>query len=240
MKDRYILLKNEEGEVEAQPNPKYWNEISRQKYELLLNKSSIPDFYHNIDFDDYKGDLSKDVLHKCMHYSQHCFEERFNHVHLYLYGGNSSQKTALMCNIGKALIKQGKQVKFVLSSILLNHMMKLQGYNREEDSFAYIQLVKQADVVLIDDVFASDKNLQWKNNSFITMEWDSLLRELFVSNKKVIMTSNISVEIIKQEYGESLFELIDRNCVSFQCLDNIKKIKKDMHKGLFDGIEKRN
>lgn len=218
----------------AIPNKEYWSEIENKKYELLLNRSNIPNFYHDINFSDYIGTRSIKNVEKVIQYSQECFTKKFDHVHLYLYGGNSTQKTALMCNIGKQSIVQGKRVKFTLSSMIISHLMKLQGFNRDEDSYSYIQSIKQADMILIDDAFSSDKNIMWKNsNNLIISEWDTFLRDLFVSNKKIIMTSNISIDILKSDYGESFYELVDRNCISLQFLDSVKEHKKSFHENLF-------
>jgi len=224
------------GETCITLNKDYKKEISQKKYKYFLERSGIPNFYWNIEFDDYKGSRSIDSFNKAKYYAEHLQEEKFNHVHLYLWGDNSSQKSAVICNIGKSGVKQGLKVKFVLASNLIDKLMKVQGFTINEEIELYIKSLKESDLLIIDDIFDTKKSLMWSNPSsspLIITAWDSFLRDVFSSKTKVLMTSNIHPEDIKEKFGESLFHLIDRNCVCLSFFDNIKEVKKRSFDNIF-------
>lgn len=226
-----------DGEVYAVPNEKYWSEMGKKKYKIMLERSNIPHFYHNVEFSDYKGDGSKRNVQKIIKYAKECFTEKFDHIHLYLWGVNNTQKTALACNIGKEAIKQGKEVKFILAGTLIDRLMKNQGFSYTKEIEHYINDLKSKDLLIIDDAFTNEKSLMWKNpdsKNLIISEWDRFLRETVVSNTKIIVTSNIPHESIKEYYSKSLYELIDRNFIILQLLDNIKLVRKNDFKNLLE------
>ena len=66
------IYKIENGEEVAYPNPKYDNYLRSKKYEYFLKRSGIPNFYWNIEFDDYVGnkesipyDLTANFCNQC-------------------------------------------------------------------------------------------------------------------------------------------------------------------------------
>ena len=234
--EKFNIIKNGHGEEIAVDNPEYKDYVLDKKYKFLLKNSGLPEYYWDINWKDYKGEKSKSSFDKAVQYSKRCFEDKFKHVHLYLYGNNSSQKTAVACNIAKEIIKQGKNVKFVLAGTLIDKLMKVQGFTINEEINNSLDKLRYCDILLIDDVFDISKSIHWKNaesNSLILTAWDSFLREILVSDTKVIMTSNIEIELIKEKYGESIYQLIDRNFVCFQFIDNIRAHRKKQFENLF-------
>lgn len=118
--------------------------------------------------------------------------------------------------------------------------MKLQGFNKDEELYLEIKELKQCDVLFIDDIFDPSKAITWKNNNdLIITEWDIFLRDLLSRNTKIIMTSNFDKTIIKQHYGESLFQLIDRNFVELYFTESIKEIRKLNVASAFDSMYRR-
>lgn len=237
-KHPYIIEKDKDGNEWAIKNESYWKQKALEKFKILLKRSGIPEFYWNIEWKDYKGDLSKDNLEKCIKYANEFYTSKFNHVHLYLWSEmNGSQKTACACNIGKDAIRQGYKVKFVLAGTLIDMLMKNNGFNFNEETYKQLQEFKEQDILIIDDAFSPDKSLIWKsstNNNIIISEWDRFLRELVSSNVKIIVTSNMTIDRIKELYSESLFELIDRNFVVMLFQDSIKKYKKKQFDKLWE------
>jgi len=226
MKFSYI---EEDGEIVAIDNSQYHNEVSKKKYNLLLKNSGIPDFYHNIEFEHYKGNKESEAFKKILYYANNCYKEEFNFVSLYIYGINNTQKTALACNILKQCMKKGLKAKFILAGVLIDKLMKLQGFHQNEQLYYEVENIKKCDVLLIDDIFDPDKSLIWKNSdnkNMIVSEWDIFLRDILSKKVKLIITSNFDKTIIKQYYGDSLYELIDRNFVEIECIDSIKEVRK--------------
>lgn len=237
--DPFIIKK--EGSYEyAEINPEYTKKVNQQKYELFLKKSNIPSFYWNIEFDHYEGNKDDKDYKKIIYYAYNCYQEKFDHVHLFLYGTHSTQKTALGINVLKQCIKNGMTVKFILAGVLIDRLMKTQGFKVDEDIYNEIKELKRSDIILIDDAFDPDKSLLWKNSdnkNMILSEWDIFLREVLSSKTRVIITSNFDPSVIKQHYGNSLYELIDRNFICLQLTENIKTLRKSKLSSIFKDIK---
>ena len=214
----------------------YNEHILKNQYNKRLLKSGIPNYYWDLDFSDYIGEHCKLEVEQVKKYAERCHTDKFNYVHLYLWGKHSSQKTTLASHVGKYAIKNGMIVKFVLAKNLINALMKNQGFNRDEEATAFLHEITNCDLVIIDDGFDSSKSLLWKNNGrdLILSEWDGFLRDMVTSLTRVVITSNIPVKDIKESYGESLYELIDRNFIKIKLLDSVKEERKINLKGLLD------
>jgi DNA replication protein DnaC len=236
MEDLYKITRDADGTKVVTKNNSVWHNLLDKKYKLLLKKAEIPQFYWDINFSDYKGEDSRDSFIKIKKYSEYCFQEsKFDYVNLYLYSiKNGSQKTALMCNVGKEAIKQGKKVQFVLAGTLIDRLIKNQGFNYNADIESYLSRLKTCDMILIDDIFDTKKSVQWANSDLITAEWDRFLREMFVKNIKIVMTSNTPLTEISKKFGENIKNLIERNCIALQCNDMITQHRKSMFENLLD------
>ena len=216
----------------------YLREQRILKYDLFLKQSNIPNFYYNINFENYEGNQQSETFKKIKYYAEHCTEEKFNHVSLYLWGSHSCQKSALACNIGKEAMKQGLRVKFILAGNLISKFMKLQGFNQDHALYEEIEDLKTYDMILLDDFGDPQKELQWKNNmNLITSEWDQFFRDTLSNGVKFVITSNLSIETIAQNFGESLYALIYRNFETIQLSDSVKTLRKLNVSDAFKNIE---
>ena len=129
------IFKKIKDESYAVPNKFYWKEISQKKYQILLKRSGIPNFYWDIGFSDYVGEISNENVKKIQYMCNNIHDEKFKYVNLYLWGSETgTQKSAVACNFGKECIRQGLYVKFMLFGSFVNHLMKLQGFHRDEES----------------------------------------------------------------------------------------------------------
>lgn len=217
----------EDGDEYAVVNKRYMSKIIDKKYNYLLKKSGIPIFYRDIDFKNYKGDTSKKNVRKVEHYAKNFNDEKFRHIHLYLFGSQSCQKTSMAIAVGKELMHKGKEVYFVLAGDLVDKLMKAGGYAVNEEIEAYIQKLKNADMIILDDVFDTTKSTWWyKSPDLVVSLWDTFIRGVVASDTKIVMTSNIPVEGIKEKFGESLYHLIDRNFIALSFLDSYKNERK--------------
>lgn len=218
-----------DGEVFATEDPISKQKRIKEKYEYFLKRSGIPSFYWNIEFSDYKGSKDSEQFKKIKYYADNCDSEKFNHVNLYVYGKNSTQKTALCCNVLKTALRKGLDARFILAGTLIDSLMKLQGFNKDEDLYNYIKDLKKCDILLIDDIADSAKSLTWKNpesNQMLISEWDQFLRTILSNKTKVILTSNFDKHMVEQQYGKSVYELIDRNFVCLELKESIKEYRK--------------
>lgn len=234
MTQKYIL-EEQNGEVVAIKNPKYWSSISKEKYELLLRKSHIPQNYHDLDFDNYQGNLSESSVRKSKLYAINCYKEKFHNVSLYLVGNHSTQKTMIACAIGKEFIRQGLQVQFVFAGELIDDLFKTQGFDRDAEIESRIKQYSEADLLIIDDIFDSKKSIYWhKNPDMIIALWDTFLRRQISEDKRVILTSNYTIDVIHEKFGESLYQLINRNFLQFEFFDSITNIRRQRFDNLFE------
>ena len=241
--EQFKIIAQEDGDEVAIYDPKFKQKNSEKIYDILIRQSNIPTYYWNIEFEDYKGDKSLESVEKIIYYAEHFNEEQFNHTHLYLWGNNSSQKTALAINVGKAALRKGYSVKFILAGTLIDKLLKTQGFSYHQEIEDEIRSLKKHNILIIDDIFDEKKSLFWaKENSsnYIISAWDSFLRDLISNHTKLICTSNVPIQFIEEKFGTSLYELIDRNFLSFGCYDNIKRERKKQFENLFDGKLKEN
>ncbi len=220
------MINNEEVAI---PDNEFYV-MQQKKYKLLLQKANIPSFYWDIDFEDYQGDKTSKEFQIIYNYAHSFFKPEFNHVNLYLRGETSTQKSALMYNIGKTAITLGYTVKSILAGSLIDKLMKIQGFNYNEKIYNEIQDLKQCDLLLIDDFGDIKKTLMWQNEeskNIILVEWDKFLRDVLVSDTHVVITSNYSLSLVKQYFGEYIYELLDRNFFEIYLQYSVKEKRKN-------------
>lgn len=228
-------IKTIDGEDVAIRNEDYWKKKEQEKFELYLIRSGIPKNYWDIDFIDYQGDKSIDSKNKCEQYAKRCLEEKFHNVNLYLAGNFSSQKSMCACAIGKEFIRQGLTVKFVYAGDLIDLLLKNQGFSFNEEFYEQLQKIIQADLIIIDDVFDSQKGVYWqKNSDLIISAWDTFLRNFIHSDKRIVMTSNFTIEVIKEKFGESLHQLISRDFLQLMFYDDIKIVRRKRFENIWE------
>lgn len=235
-----FIYKEEDGETYAIINPEYEQKILKDKYELYLKQSHIPHYYWDINLENYQGNKESIGFKSVKYFIDNLQDEKLKHVNLYLHGTHSSQKTALAVNILKAGIKKGYRVRFVLAGDLIASLMKNQGFKNDPEIEGFIKDLKKADLLVIDDIFDPNKALLWKNSenkNMILSEWDTFLRGFLSSESRLILTSNFEPTVIKQYYGESLYELVDRNMVALQFTDTIKEYKKTKLSDVFKDLK---
>jgi chromosomal replication initiation ATPase DnaA len=230
----------EDGDVFVYEDEETVREKRKLRYEYFLKNSGIPSFYHTINFEDYKGDKNNKEFLYIKHYADNCHTKEFAHVHLFIYGVHSTQKSALMYNVCKEAIKNGMKVKCILAGTLIDKLMKLQGFNYIEEIYNEIQELKKCDLIAVDDFGDGNKTLAWKGESknLIIGAWDTFLREILASNTKIVMTSNYDLNFIKEYYGTSVFELLDRNFFPVHLTESVKEVRKYNVKDIFNTFDK--
>jgi len=210
----------------------YKKDLKEKKYQHLLNLSEIPKEYYDLDFKDYKGEKSHSSVEKCIKYSESCKEDKFKNINLYLSGSYGTQKTTVVCGIGKQFINHGYKVKFVYASELIDYLMKNQGFSFNEDLQKKIDNYMKCDLLIVDDF---GKGTYWKNNPGLIIEaWDKFLRKIISESKRIVMTSNYSLDYIKEHYGESLYMLLHRNFEELEFFDSIHEVSREKFDGLWE------
>lgn len=222
------------GEEVAVRNDSYWKKREQERYELLLKKSGIPKNYWDLDFSDYQGTLSLDSKDKCEQYAKNCKEEKFHNINLYLVGNHSAQKSMCACAIGKEFIRQGLKVKFIYAGQLIKLLWDSNDFNLKEECYFKINEINDSDLLIIDDIFDTQKSRMFVTNpDSIIAEWDTFLRSFIHADKRIVMTSNNTVEQVKEAFGESLYQLVQRDFIELMFYDDIKIVRRARFKNLW-------
>jgi len=231
----------QDGDTFAYHSEDSLREQRKLKYDLHLAQSGIPSFYWNINFDDYQGSKTNKEYLYIKRYADNCHKKEFNHIHLFIYGLHSTQKSALAYNIGKEAIRNGLKVKSILAGTLIDKLMKLQGFNFIQEIYNEVKELKECDLLIVDDCWDVEKAMHWNglNKNLIIGEWDQFFREVLASNTKIVTTSNYDKNNIGQHFGKSIFELIDRNFFQVHLTESIKEKRKLNVAQVFADIEKQ-
>lgn len=225
---QFITKKDDSGEEYVETNPEYKRYMAKTKYNFYLKNSGIPTDYHDIEFEHYEGKKSAREVETILTFANNPLLKEYHNFNLYLYGRQGNQKTMLACNVGKAFMKQGLSVKFVLAGTLINKLLKIQSYDRDPEIEKEIKSYLSCDLLILDDAFDRTKSLMWRNSKdLIISEWDMFLRERTSHDKKIVITSNMSLEGMRTDYEESLYNLLYRNFISLCLRDSIVERRKE-------------
>lgn len=188
------------------------------KINLQLSGIKTSIFDYNID--TYKGqDKEKNILKIKKIITN--FETKFYNKNFYFYSKlNSCQKTTLALYIGKELLIKKKQCYFVLMDSLIK--LLIDENRSEEEAMSLINKYYKADFLIIDDCFDLKKVTVYKSGYQLAY-LDSFLRKRLESLEKcTLFTSNTLLDnIADQGFGESIQNLIKRNCYEMTFCDRV-------------------
>jgi DNA replication protein DnaC len=159
--------------------------------------------------DSYVGETSAAEVEKLKKYVKE-FKTRYRGVNLYMYGPNSTQKTTLAKWLGVELLRRdGASVHYVLMDQLVKELTQ-EGF--DEDVDPNLKIYRTVDVLIIDEAFDKAK-VQWFKSGYQMSYLDRFLRQRMEQdeNLSTILISNNDVESIRDNFNNSLYELIDRN-----------------------------
>ena len=192
--------------------PEYSDYKNKLGLEYKLKRSGIPIFIINYDFEkDYIGDKDSEVCKKVLRYCDK-FSEKFFDKTIYFYGDRGTQKTTVAYWIGKKLIRQGKDVKFVTMKKLVDDLSNLQ-FNPELNE--KIEGYKKADLLIVDRAFDKDQVTVYKSGYQLSF-LDSFLRERIENSMRatIIISNNAVEEISDNKFNSDLEDLVKRSTVS--------------------------
>lgn len=137
------------------------------------------------------------------------FCENFDKINMNLlfYGGTGLGKT-FMCNcIAKELIDKEKTVLYLtafnLFEILENHKFNRQS-ETEENRMKY-NMMFESELLIIDDLGTEF------NNSFTNAELFNIINERLITDKKTIISTNLSLEQLAQNYSDRIMSRVFNN-----------------------------
>jgi DNA replication protein DnaC len=137
------------------------------------------------------------------------FCENFDKINMNLlfYGGTGLGKT-FMCNcIAKELIDREKAVLYLtafnLFEILENHKFNRQ--NETEENRMKYNMMFESELLIIDDLGTEF------NNSFTNAELFNIINERLITDKKTIISTNLSLEQLAQNYSDRIMSRVFNN-----------------------------
>lgn len=175
---------------------------------LLYEQSNIREMLQNENFDAlsyeyYEGEhLShfRNAVTTC-----HNFIKNFNsdYHNLFFYGTVGTGKSFLSNCVAKELIESGHSVIYFSSSGLFDLLSKYSfDFKNREDQIEQYNDLYQCDLLIIDDLGTE------LTNQFVTSQLFSLLNERHMGKKATIISTNLSLEELRNRYSDRIFSRI--------------------------------
>lgn len=189
------------------------NLYSISNMEYMLNKENFDTFDINIFSNDaYKNEklTPRQNMYYILEISEDfCSNFYDTNMNLLLYGSTGLGKT-FMCNcIASALLRKEisvlYQTAFSLFEIIETHKFNKQS-ETEENKINY-NMIFECDLLIIDDLGTE------VGNSFTNAELFNIINERLITNKKVIISTNLSLEQLRDTYSERITSRVFNNFV---------------------------
>lgn len=187
----------------------------------ILLRHGILEEYHDKDFhsfpvcDKYGREVPerKKVLDLVMEYVKNLDKARRKGIGLMFYGPNGVGKTLLAVSVQKAAIRKGYRTQFSNLSGIMRLIRK--SWSDEEAEETLDKRVRNVDFLIIDDV---GKEYKAHNNDLVEVMFDELIR--YRSNRllPIIITTNTSLEDMREVYGNSLISLLEGKCIKVEMI----------------------
>jgi len=138
-----------------------------------------------------------------------CSNFHDSNMNLLLYGSTGLGKT-FMCNcIASALISREisvlYQTSFSLFEIVENHKFNKQ--NESEENLINYNMIFECELLIIDDLGTE------VSNSFTNAELFNIINERLINNKRIIISTNLSLEQLRDTYSDRITSRIFNNFV---------------------------
>lgn len=175
---------------------------------LLYEQSNIREMLQSENFQtlSYEYYENEHLLHfKNAVITCHNFIKNFNsdYHNLFFYGTVGTGKSFLSNCVAKELIESGHSVIYFSASALFELLSKysFDYKNREDQKSRYTDLY-QCDLLIIDDLGTE------LTNQFVTSQLFSLLNERHMGKKATIISTNLSLEELRNRYSDRIFSRI--------------------------------
>ena len=136
------------------------------------------------------------------------FVKNFNsdYHNLFFYGTVGTGKSFLSSCIAKELIEQGKLVIYFSSAQLFETLSRSTfDRNSEEAASGIYEDIYECDLLIIDDLGTE------LTNAFVSSQLFSCLNNRHLRRKSTIITTNLSLEELRDRYSDRIFSRITSN-----------------------------
>ena len=185
--------------------------FKQQIINLLYQQSNIHEMlketnFSNLSYQYYEGE---DLIHfenavkTCKEFID-CFNSDYHN--LFFYGTVGTGKSFLSGCIAKELIDQGKSVIYFSSTGLFEKLSTLSfDYNAKEDKAELYEDLYSCDLLIIDDLGTE------LTNNFSSSQFFSCLNERILRKKSFIISTNLSLQELRDRYSDRIFSRITSN-----------------------------
>lgn len=178
---------------------------------LLYEQSNIQEMlrtenFNALSYEYYTGDdltRFQNAVRNCQNFIKNFNSDYHN---LFFYGTVGTGKSFLSGCVAKELIERGHSVIYFGATGLFDLLSKnsFDYKNREELRSAYADLY-QCDLLIVDDLGTE------LTNQFITSQLFALLNERHMGKKATIISTNLSLEELRNRYSDRIFSRITSN-----------------------------
>lgn len=189
-----------------------------KKIIYVLREAGINPRVTNLSFDTYIGPDRPGNIEKLKKYVIEF--ETYKNKHLYLWSKqNGTQKTTMASVVAKEILLSTK-FKYKVKFTFMNHLIQLLMRESFEEYSIELEIIRQADFLVIDDSFDKDKVTIYKSGyqyAFL----DLFLRSRLEGHPKATcFTANFAPEEIAASFNASFANLIKRNCYPMHFRDS--------------------
>lgn len=178
---------------------------------LLYEQSGIQEMlqsenFNTLSYDFYEGeDLThfQNAVVTCQNFIKNFNSDYHN---LFFYGTVGTGKSFLSSCIAKELLESGHSVIYFSASGLFETLSKNSfDYKAKEELHHLYDDLYQCDLLIIDDLGTE------LTNNFVTSQFFSCLNERHMNKKATIISTNLSLEELRNRYSDRIFSRITSN-----------------------------
>lgn len=185
--------------------------FKQQIISLLYQQSNIKDMldennFSTLSYDFYEGE---DLLHfenavkTCKDFID-CFNSDYHN--LFFYGTVGTGKSFLSGCVAKELIDAGHSVIYFSSAGLFEKLSEISfNYNTKESKADLYEDLYSCDLLIIDDLGTE------LTNHFSSSQFFSCLNERILRKKSIIISTNLSLQELRDRYSDRIFSRITSN-----------------------------
>ncbi|NLL80421.1 MAG: ATP-binding protein [Clostridiales bacterium] len=183
----------------------------QQMITLLYEQSNIRELLKTENFDSlsleyYEGeDLNRfqGAVDACKSFI-YTFGEQYRN--LFFYGTVGTGKSFLSSCIARELIERGRLVIYFSATGLFEHLSQITfDHKSKEDLYSFYEDIYNCDLVIIDDLGTE------LTNAFVSSQLFSLLNERHLRKKPTLISTNLSLEELRDRYSDRIFSRITSN-----------------------------
>lgn len=206
----YLPMKEGESGDEYS-SPKKCHCFRRQEITMLYEQSNIQSMiekenFSTLSFDYYQGeDLKRfqEAVRISLDFVQNFKQDYQN---LFFYGTVGTGKSFLSGCIARELLQQGLSVIYFSASGLFDTLARYSfDVKAKETLYNFCKDLYNSDLVIIDDLGTEI------TNSFVTSQLFACLNERVLGKKSTIISTNLSLEELKERYSDRIFSRITSN-----------------------------